>query len=115
MDMYRSLGLAAKAVVANEPFFGRGESVMKATRREQDLKYEIVAPIASEDHLTAITSSNYHVDHFGKAFYIRFADVKVAHTSCVGLGCERIAFALFEAHGRNPERWPTEARGRLQL
>lgn len=31
---------------------------MAVTQKEQELKYELVAPVASEEKLTAITSSN---------------------------------------------------------
>ena len=64
---------------------------------------------------TAITSSNYHLDHFGVAFDIRTADGEVAHSSCVGFGLERIALALFKTHGMDPEAWPREVRSVLSL
>lgn len=115
LDIHRSLGLPVRKEVANDPFFGRGGRVMKATQREQDLKYEIVCPIASSDAPTAITSSNCHLDHFGKAFDIRTSDGATAHTACVGFGLERVALALFRAHGMDPESWPTEVRSVLKL
>ncbi|HET8711899.1 MAG TPA: hypothetical protein VFM32_11015, partial [Spongiibacteraceae bacterium] len=42
MRILKSVGLNVEAVVANDPFFGRGGRVMKATQREQNLKYELV-------------------------------------------------------------------------
>ena len=115
LEIHRSLGLNVREEVANDPFFGRGGRMMKATQREQDLKYEIVCPITSEEKPTAITSSNCHLDHFGVAFDIRSADGEVAHTSCVGFGLERIALALFRTHGMDPDRWPREVRSVLEL
>ena len=115
LEIHRSLGLDVRRELANDPFFGRGGRVMKATQREQDLKYELVAPIASSEKLTAITSSNYHLDHFGLAFDILTAEGEVAHTACVGFGLERIALALFRRHGMDPDRWPNEVRSVLQL
>lgn len=115
LDIHTSLGLAARKEVANDPFFGRGGRVMKATQREQNLKYEIVVSITSDAHPTAITSSNYHLDHFGSAFDIRTSDGEVAHTSCVGFGLERVALALFKTHGMDPDHWPHEVRERLAL
>jgi seryl-tRNA synthetase len=114
-EMLRAVGLDAKPVVANDPFFGRGGRVMVATQREQTLKYELVVAIASEEKPTAISSCNYHVDHFGRAFDIRTADGEVAHTACIGLGLERIALALFKKHGFQPHRWPVKVRGILEL
>jgi seryl-tRNA synthetase len=115
LAIHRSLGLDVRKEIANDPFFGRGGRVMKATQREQHLKFELVVPITSQEQPTAITSSNYHLDHFGVAFDILTDDGSVAHTSCVGFGLERIALALFKTHGMDPDTWPTEVRGILKL
>lgn len=111
----KSIGLNVEAVVANDPFFGRGGRVMKATQREQNLKYELVVPICSEEKPTAITSCNYHLDHFGSVFGINTADGEVAHSACMGFGLERICLALFKHHGLNPSQWPASVRQLLQL
>jgi seryl-tRNA synthetase len=111
----RSLGLDVVPVVANDPFFGRGGRVMKATQREQNLKYELVVPIVSEEKPTAITSCNYHLDHFGSVFDIKSADGEVAHSACMGFGLERIALALFKHHGLDVAKWPASVRQQLQL
>ena len=110
-----SVGLDVTRVVANDPFFGRGGRVMKATQREQELKYELVVPITSREKPTAVASCNYHVDHFGVAFDIRTADGDVAHTACVGFGYERIALALFNTHGMDPDLWPQDIKRVLEL
>ena len=113
--MLESVGLPVEAVVANDPFFGRGGRMMKATQREQVLKYELVVPICSEEKPTAIASTNLHLDYFGLAFDIRTADGQAAHTACIGFGLERIALALFKVHGLDPARWPAAVRGVLAL
>lgn len=111
----KAVGLDVEAVVANDPFFGRGGRVMKATQREQNLKYELVIPICSEEKPTAITSCNYHLDHFGSVFNIKTADGAVAHTACMGFGLERICLALFKHHGLNIGGWPESVRKLLHL
>lgn len=111
----KSVGLNVEAVVANDPFFGRGGRVMKATQREQNLKYELVIPICLEDKPTAITSCNYHLDHFGSVFNINSADGAVAHTACMGFGLERICLALFKHHGLDINKWPESVRKLLHL
>jgi seryl-tRNA synthetase len=115
LEIHRSLGLDVRQELANDPFFGRGGRVMKATQREQNLKYELVVPITSDEKPTAITSSNCHLDHFGAAFDIRTSDGKVAHSACVGFGLERVALALFKTHGLDPDAWPGEVRSVLEL
>ena len=114
-ELLSSLGLDVKPVVANDPFFGRGGKVMAATQKEQELKYELVTAVASKDKLTAITSSNYHLDHFGSEFNIRTVDGSFAHTACVGFGLERITLALLKKHSLDIEQWPQDVRNILQL
>ena len=109
-----ALGLPVERVVANDPFFGRGGRLAKATQREQALKWELVVPVASDDSPTAVASCNLHLDYFGLAFDITAADGAAAHTACVGFGLERVALALFRHHGLDPERWPAEVRDRLE-
>jgi seryl-tRNA synthetase len=109
-EMLHAVGLPVRAVLANDPFFGRGARMMAATQKEQDLKYELVIPIASTDVPTAITSCNYHLDHFGVAFGIKTADGQVAHSACIGFGLERITLALFKTHGFDPDRWPADVK-----
>jgi seryl-tRNA synthetase len=114
-EIFRSVGLATTPVIANDPFFGRGGKVQKAIQREQNLKYEFVIPICSEEKPTAIGSCNYHLDHFGAAFDIRTDDGAVAHSACVGFGLERVALALFCTHGLEVQGWPRDVRDALTL
>lgn len=114
-EIFRAVGLETRRVIANDPFFGRGGKVQKAIQREQNLKYEFVVPICSEEKPTAIGSCNYHLDHFGAAFGIRTHDGAVAHSACVGFGLERVALALFRTHGLDAGAWPREVRDVLAL
>ena len=114
-EMLHAVGLDAKPVVANDPFFGRGGRMMAATQKEQDLKYELVVPVATAEKPTAVVSCNYHLDHFGHAFNIKSHDGANAHTACIGFGLERIALALFKAHGFTPASWPADVRKVLGL
>ena len=114
-EIFESVGLRTDRVLANDPFFGRGGKVQKVMQREQNLKYEFVFPICSDEKPTAIGSCNYHLDHFGVAFDIRTQDGEVAHSACVGFGLERIALALFKRHGLELDEWPAEVRAVLSL
>ncbi len=114
-EILTSVGLQVEAIIANDPFFGRGGRVMAATQQEQALKFELVTAVASEEKLTAISSSNCHLDHFGKEFNIKTSDGNDAHTACIGFGLERIALALFKKHGLDPDKWSPEVRGILEI
>lgn len=114
-EILNYVGLVVTPVVANDPFFGRGGRVMAATQKEQNLKYELVIPVANPDKPTAVASSNYHLDHFGHAFDIKTSDGNTAHTACIGFGLERIALALFKTHGFDPDHWPADVKSVLEL
>lgn len=114
-EVLNSVGLKVEAVVANDPFFGRGGRIMAATQKEQVLKYELVIAVASTEKPTAITSCNCHLDHFGHSFEINTPDGRPAHSACIGFGLERIALALFKTHGFNTDRWPASAKSVLGL
>jgi seryl-tRNA synthetase len=114
-ELLRAVGLNVRPVPANDPFFGRGGRMLAATQKEQELKYELVVPVASTDRPTAVASCNYHLNHFGHAFGIQTPDGKPAHTACIGFGLERVALALFRVHGFDPARWPADVQQVLEL
>ena len=112
--LLEGLGLAVDVVVANDPFFGRGGRLLAASQRTKELKFELVAPISSAQP-GAVSSANYHEDHFGEAFSIRQHDGAHAHTACIGFGLERISLSLFYRHGLDVEAWPVVTLARLGL
>ena len=79
------------------------------------MKFELVVPVCSASHPTAVVSCNYHQDHFGTGFGIMTHDGAVAHSACVGFGLERITLALFKKHGFEPSSWPAGVRQALDL
>jgi len=99
--------------LANDPFFGRAGRMMKASQRDQNLKFELLVPIESVEKPTACLSFNYHQDHFGVTWGIRTAQDEVAHTACVGFGMERVTLALFKHHGLDTSAWPEGVRTAL--
>jgi seryl-tRNA synthetase len=109
-ELLSGLGLAVEKVVANDPFFGRGGRILASNQRSEELKYEVVCPIVDDAAPTAVSSSNYHLDHFGKAFGIAAAGGAPAHSACVGFGVERITLGLLATHGLDPDAWPTRVR-----
>jgi seryl-tRNA synthetase len=112
--MMEELGLRAHVALASDPFFGRTGRMLAASQREQELKYELVVPITSEESPTAVLSFNYHQDLFGTLYGIR-VDGSAAHTGCVGFGMERAALALLKTHGLDPTTWPGAVRQKLGL
>ena len=113
LELLRSLELPARAQTASDAFFGRGGRILAQSQRQQELKFELVIPVISEDQPTAVCSFNYHQSHFGEIFDIFTPGGQVAHSACLGFGMERIAMALFKTHGFVPAEWPQPVRERL--
>jgi seryl-tRNA synthetase len=107
------LGLPHRIEQASDPFFGRGGKMMAVSQVEQSLKFELLIPVRSAEQPTACMSFNYHRDHFGTT--LRTAAGEVAHTGCVAFGMDRLAVALFAAHGVELAKWPASVRETLTI
>ena len=112
LELLRDLGLEAEADVGADPFFGRAGKMLADSQREQQLKFEIFAPIEGP---TAIASFNYHQEHFSSIYGIELEGGGVAHTACLGFGDERVVLALLRRHGLDIGAWPGEVRSELAL
>ncbi len=113
-ELFARLELPVEVVPANDPFFGRGGTLLAANQIAAEAKLEIVTEVY-EGTETAITSGNVHGDHFGADFSISLPDGSVAQSACVGFGMERIILALARRHGYALEDWPTGVRAALGL
>jgi seryl-tRNA synthetase len=113
LAMFELLGLPATTDLANDPFFGRPALLMANGQRSRRLKFEVLVPVSDPGRPSACGSFNYHVTHFAEAYGIRQWDGSTAHTGCAGFGLERIALALFRAHGLALDAWPAPVREAL--
>lgn len=111
-SIYASVGLDVDIGVASDPFFGRGGRLLARSQRQLQLKFEVLVQVASPEP-TAITSFNYHQEHFGSVFSIVGEDGEIAHSACLGFGLERVTLALFHRHGLEVRDWPAETRRTL--
>jgi seryl-tRNA synthetase len=114
VELLRSVGLDARFDVASDPFFGRSGKLLARGQRSQELKFEILVPIAGPEP-TAVASFNYHQDHFSSVYGIEMEDGEGAHTACLGFGLERITLALLRQHGLDLDAWPEAVREELGL
>jgi seryl-tRNA synthetase len=112
VEMLRELGLDGNLETANDPFFGRQGLLLAANQSADELKFELLVPIASPEP-TACASFNYHLDQFAGIYGLKFADGSPVHTACVGFGQDRIVLALLKAHGLDPDQWPAAVRAKL--
>jgi len=109
------LGLPFRIEQASDPFFGRGGKLMAMSQVEQELKFELLVALHSQDQPTACMSFNCHRDHFGTAWNLRTEAGETAHTGCVAFGIDRLALALFATHGIEFAQWPTRVRQALTV
>jgi seryl-tRNA synthetase len=110
-----ALGLPYRVELASDPFFGRGGQIVALCQLQQELKFELLIPVRSDEQPTACMSFNYHREHFGETWGIRTVDGALAHTGCVAFGMDRLAVALFATHGVRQEDWPADVRAVLEL
>lgn len=115
VDLAGQLGLTCRIERASDPFFGRGGKLMAMSQIEQSLKFELLVPMRGPDQATACMSFNNHRDHFGVAWNLRDTRGQVAHTGCVAFGMDRLALALFAAHGVELAGWPVAVRKALAI
>ncbi len=114
-DIADALGLSYRVDLASDPFFGRGGQIVAISQLSQQLKFELLVPIRSEEAPTACMSFNYHREHFGHAWDLVTEDGAMAHSGCVAFGMDRLAVALFAAHGADVQGWPKTVRATLGL
>jgi seryl-tRNA synthetase len=113
VNLLRSLDLNADFDVAADPFFGRSGKLLARGQRSQELKFEVLVPIAGPEP-TAVASFNYHQDHFAQTYGIEIEGGGDAHTACLGFGLERITLALFRRHGLLVDEWPEGVLKKLE-
>jgi seryl-tRNA synthetase len=112
VEMLGALGLDANLEAANDPFFGRRGLLLAANQSRDELKFELLVPIAAPEP-TACASFNYHLDQFATTYGLKFADDSPVHTACVGFGQDRIVLALLKTHGLDPDQWPQAVRSQV--
>ncbi|MBF0108982.1 MAG: hypothetical protein HQL76_07400 [Magnetococcales bacterium] len=106
----QELGLAYRLENANDPFFIREFGSQSGFQQIYELKYEYRALLPFKNETLSIGSRNYHIDFFGRGVEISLADGSPAHSGCIGLGLERLAFAFLAQFGINPDHWPAQVR-----
>jgi len=111
----RDLALHAKIETANDPFFANDSAMKTVFQNANGLKYEILAFIPHLDREIAVGSINFHTDFFGEAFNIEAANGRPACSGCIGVGMERMAYALFCQHGASVDGWPGSVKDYLGL
>lgn len=109
-DFFAALRLDHHVETAHDHFFGSEFRRQPALQSAFELKLEVRATLPHKRKTLAVASYNYHQDFFGRRMNIRLPDGTLAHTSCVGFGLERLAYALLSQHGIDAANWPPALR-----
>ena len=115
IEFLKGLHLHVKIETANDPFFANDAAMKSVFQNAHRLKYEMLARIPHMDKDIAVGSINLHTDFFGKAFDVRMHDGGTAHSGCIGVGYERLAYALYCQNGPVLGQWPSETLDFLGL
>jgi seryl-tRNA synthetase len=100
------LDLDSSIAAANDPFF-TDESMIKAVyQNASELKYELLVKLPFSGKELAVGSINLHQDFFGQAFDIKLPDGGFVWSGCLGIGFERIVYALYAQYGTGSDSWP---------
>ena len=110
-----ALRLRARIETANDPFFANDAAMKSVFQHSHRLKYELLAEIPHLEDEIAVGSVNLHLDFFGKAFDIETGPDTPANSGCIGVGMERMAYALFSQHGPRLAAWPRDVLEYLEL
>ncbi len=114
-ELLTLLDLDSRIETANDPFFTNDAAMKTVFQNASHLKYEMLARLNHCGEYLAVGSINLHLDVFGRAFNIRLPDGTFAHSGCIGIGFERLAFALCCQYGPYPSTWPAALRKNLEL
>lgn len=96
-------GLHSWLETANDPFFTNDFAVKASFQRRNDMKLELIMPLA--EGRVAVASSNFHSTTFGQAFHIT-CKTRPACTGCIGFGLERWVYAVLSQVGLDMAKWP---------
>jgi len=100
---FSTLGIHDEWEEAFDPFFlGDGVASVKAT---ESPKHELSTALVPNQPRVAVSSVNYHHDHFASAFELS-SEIGPTVSACFGVGIERLALALFGRYGVEVADWP---------
>jgi len=113
--LLRLLDLESKIETADDPFFTNDSVVKNLFQNTSDLKHELLVKLNFSDSYIAVGSVNFHLDFFGQAFDIQLPDGSSAFSGCIGIGFERLVYALYCQYGTDIQKWPQLVKQTLSL
>lgn len=106
IEFLKLLGVDCRLCKANDPFFTNESMIKNIFQSSMDLKHELLVRLDFNDNYIAVGSVNLHQDFFGSAFNIKLGDGSKAWSACLGIGFERLVYALYCQYGTDFKEWP---------
>jgi len=103
-ESFRRLGIGGGFQPATDAFFLPSSRGARLMQQLKGLKREFTSPLQAHD--IALASINRHEDFFARAFGIRLASGRPAHSFCAAFGLERLTAAGLVTWGSDPAQWP---------
>lgn len=113
-DLISQLDLSCNFIAADDPFFCNDALDKNIYQTLENLKYEVKVRLFDDQH-TAVASFNLHNDFFSRSYGYTSVDGGVPFSACMGIGYERLTYALFCRYGVDTARWPGAVRAALGL
>ncbi len=108
------LDLDATIAAANDPFFTGDAMIKTVYQNAADLKQELLVTLPFNSREMAIGSVNLHQDFFGRCFDIAQPDGRPVWSGCLGIGFERLVYAIYAQYGLDTTTWPLHLREILE-
>jgi|GEM_PF-347653 len=115
IDFLKYLNIDCKLETASDPFFTNDSIIKNVFQYTSKLKYELLAKLNFSSVYSAIGSINFHLDYFGKSFNIKMKDGKHMYSGCLGIGFERLVYALYCQYGPDLNKWPVNLKKDINL
>ena len=97
--IFNKMKLNYKICSATDAFFGIENIGKKIFQHSNNLKYEILMYLPYEKKWLAVGSFNNHLDTLTKAYSIKSKNNKKINSGCVGIGYERLLYAIYSQQG----------------
>lgn len=111
-EFFSALGIDDEWEAAVDPFF-LGEGVASVKKSDAP-KHELATALMPGLPRVAISSVNYHEEHFASAFDLS-SEIGPTVSACLGVGIERLTLALFGRYGLDVAGWPPAVRTAIGL
>ena len=97
--IFNKMKLNFKISTATDAFFGIENIEKKIFQHSNELKFELQMYLPYENKWLAVASFNNHLDTLTKAYNIRLKNNKTVYSGCIGVGYERLLYAIYSQRG----------------